>query len=478
MRIVSTLIALALVLTACSRDKADFTDDGRVIIDLWTYWAGFEREALDEAVEKFNTSQKRIFVKALGIADPKTKIMLATASGHPPDLALLPYYSISAFADNNALTPLNGLADAYGIHQDAFLPTFWEGCSYRGFLWGMPLTASVTALHYNKTAFREAGLDPDAPPETLQQLEAFNDLITRYRDDGSLLRIGHHPTQPGWWRTSWPRWFGGEAWDGSRKMLIDTDQWVDAANWLKSYRDRFGADKLTRLRSGFGKFASPQNPFFSGKAAMIHQGIWMDNFVNQYAQPDFEYGVAPFPAAEGSGQAFTSIAEPDNMIIPRGAKHPQEAFEFLAFLVQQEIIEELSIKHKKLTPLRSVSADFFERHPHPYIAEFQRIAASPFCVNRVQIPHYQQFQSEITEAIDAILQGRALPKEALAAAQTKQQATLEKQLQRWNRVETRRTAEWQAINDDLGRRAGRKERPRFSEKHSEKKRSEDAPPYL
>ncbi len=434
---------VALLLSGCSSQPNDKTEDGRTIVTYWTSWAGFEKEALDAMAEKFNSSQDKLFVKTLGISDPKTKIMLATASGQPPDITQLPYYYIAAYAENNALTPIDDLCEKQGIQEEDFIPIFWESGAYRGIQWAIPFTGSVTALHYNKKLFREAGLDPDKPPRTLEELEEMNNIIARYRQDGSIERIGHFPTQPGSWRTSWNRWFGGSSFEGSDKMMIDTPAWKATGSWLDSYPERFGADNLVKLKSGFGKFASPQNPFFTGKVAMVHQGIWMDNFIRKYAPPDFEYGLAPFPASKKSGIPYITIGESDTLTIPNGARHPEEAMVFIKFLLRQDNLEELSLKHRKMTALKRVSSSFLERHEHPFVEAFIDMAKSRYAFNRIAIPHYLQYQTDMTVAIDEILYRRSSIDEALASAQERQQDVLEKQLRRWKRVEEARMREWQ-----------------------------------
>ena len=75
---------------------------------------------------------------------------------------------------------------------------------------------------------------------------------------------------------------------------------------------------MFQLRGAFGNFASPDNPFFNGKVAMIMQGVWMNNFIKNYAPSDFEYGAAAFPEeTEHPGAPMTS-AETDILVIPTG----------------------------------------------------------------------------------------------------------------------------------------------------------------
>ena len=168
-----------------------------VEVTLWTNWAGFEKEALDGIVEDFNRSQDEVRVRCLNVSQLERKLLLATAGGNPPDLAALPYGALPVYAENNALIPLDRFCAEAGITRDQYIDIFWEISPHRGHLWALPITASVTALHWNKKLFREAGLDPEQPPRSLEELEAMNETITRLRPDGTIAVLGHFPAEPG-----------------------------------------------------------------------------------------------------------------------------------------------------------------------------------------------------------------------------------------------------------------------------------------
>ncbi|MDQ8182774.1 extracellular solute-binding protein [Pelagicoccus sp. SDUM812005] len=440
------LAALALLLASCSPRDRTRTEDGRTIVTLWTSWAGTERAGIDAVVEDFNGSQSEIFVRTLNITDPQTKIMLATAGGNPPDIAIMNNQFIAPYAENNALTPLDGLCSTADITPERFVETFWETATYRGRTWAIPLTCSVTTLHYNKKIFREVGYD--RPPETLEELERINDLITQKRDDGSISRIGHFPLEPGWWRPEWSNWLGLGSYDGQDRMLFLDSGWQKAAAWLASYHQRFGKDELIKLRSGFGRFSSPQNPFFDGKVAMVLQGIWMNRFIETFAPDDFEYGCAPFPASQDAGIPYYAIADVDQAVIPKGADHVPEAFAFMRYLIEQGGLEKLALAHGKLTSLKAVSPDFYDKHDHPYLQVHLDIANSGYAKARPQLAQYQNYFTDVNEAANSLLYGLVTPAEGLAQLQERQQKALDKKQLRWSRVEESYQALWQKQIDE------------------------------
>ena len=435
------LVGLLAVLAGCA-GSGERDEKGKVVLEYWEKWTGHEKEAIARRVEAFNRSQDKIHVRMLTVSRIDQKMMLATAGGVPPDVVGLWAVNLPSYSENNALLPLDRLAAEFGISEGNYLPVIWKLCNYRGFLWSLPSTPSVVALHWNKDAFREAGLDPERPPRTLAELEEFNEKITRKNPDGSLERIGHMPQEPAWWMRDFPTWFGHPVWDGGDRMRMDDDACRKFFGWLESYPRRFGGPEMYKLRGAFGNFASPENPFFTGKVAMVMQGVWMDGFIKKFARPGFRYGVAPFPEPVEHPGAPLTVAETDILVIPAGAKHPRESMEFIAWLQRRENMEALCLEQKKISPLREVSADFLARHEHPYLRTFQELAASPRALPALTIPTFREFENDLSVYTNLVLLGRMEGEAARMEMSARQQKALDAKLNRWNRVAPVRTAEW------------------------------------
>ena len=399
-----------LCLAACSRPGPG---NGRVVLKYWEKWTGAEASAMQRVVDQFNSSQDRIAVEYLSMSSVDRKTLVATAGGDPPDVAGLWVFNIFSFADRDALMPLDGF-----IQADGYRPEQWKArysavyadmCEYRGRIWALPSTPATTALHWNKRLFREAGLDPERPPRTLIELDQFAEKLTR-RDSrsGAIVQLGFLPQEPGWFAWSFPKWFGGEYWDGTDITIGKRAENLECYRWVESYTRKYGLAQVREFTSGFGNFASPLNPFMSGKLAMELQGVWMDNFINQFA-PGLEYGVAPWPMVR-SGQEDFTVADSDMLAIPRGAKHPKEAWEFIRFIssinpkAQSEAelrgMELLCYLQKKHSPLREWSPFFEQHHPHRYVALFRRLAESPNAIHIPKIGIWQEYNRELSSVFE------------------------------------------------------------------------------
>lgn len=462
------LIVLPILLfNGCVQKPDDHTPDGRVIVDYWEKWTGFEQDAMQSVVDDFNTSQTNVFVRLLAVSGIENKLMLATAGGNPPDIAGLWSHSLVSFSEKGALVPLDGFIRKAGITKEDYIPVFWDLCSFRGFIWGLPSTPATLALHWNKKMFRDAGLDPNRPPRSIAELEAMNEILTvvsierngtkekvRYcdltaeekeRKAFELIQAGHLPTVPGWWNQMWGFWFGGNLWDGERTLTADSPENIAAYEWVQSYPKRFGVNNMLAFGATFGNAASPQNPFLSGLVAMNLQGVWMQNFINKYA-PELEWAAAPFPSSDPDRFPNVTIVECDTLVIPKGARHPREAFEFIRYVNTQGPMEKLTLGQRKFSPLARLSDEYIRRHPNPYIGVFIDLAKSPNARFCPRLSIWLEYRDELTVAANRSETMTATPADSLGDVQKRSQSKFDRVNRRWDKIKDSRIKEWEACS--------------------------------
>ncbi|MEO6003820.1 MAG: ABC transporter substrate-binding protein [Opitutus sp.] len=456
-------LVFALVLSATA-SAASGDRSGRVVINYWEKWSGFEAEAMQAIIDDFNRSQERIEVRMLSISPIDTKLMLAASGGNPPDVAGLWEYSIPDFAEKGALLPLDEALAEAGLGAEHYVPSYWELCRHRGFTWALPSTPGCVALFYNKRLFREVGLNPDQPPRTFAEVEAMSRRLTRVelerngrrvrisfdeltvpeRQSGkySIVQIGHQPADAGMFVSAWGFWFGAKYYDGDRRILADDAGNLAAFRWLRETMTTYGVDQLKNFGASFGQSQSAVSPFLAGKGAMVVQGPWYPNFIEKYA-PDLEWGVTPFPAAPGvADNAPMTLIIADMLVIPRGAKHPREAFEFLRYTQQREVAEKLARLQRKFTALREVSPEFIATHPNPANRLFSELSRSP---NARAVPKLSIWRDYDIEMSVAALNVRYLlktPEQALAEVQKRVSWRFDRVMRRWDVVGDERLAEW------------------------------------
>jgi multiple sugar transport system substrate-binding protein len=414
---------------------------GRVIVDYWEKWGGAEAAAMQAVIDDFNATvgkAKGIYVRYLSMSDIQRKTLVSTAAGVPPDIAGIFEAQVAQYASLDALEPLDELAREHGITPVLYKPVYWKMCTFRGRLWGLISTPSSLGVVYNKRIFREnadalrvAGCDPSRAPRTIEELDRYAQALEQRdpRNPSRLLRAGFLPLEPNWYINYYCYYFGGDLYDpASDRITFATDPRVRRCfDWMQSYPRRLGVDAVSeQFASQSTGFASTQNPFFAGRIAMTLQGPWMASFLQRY-RPDlcevivpgalepflpralrvhnYDWAVAPFPCEVPADETLPTDRRPaycggDVMVIPRGARHVREAFEFIAYVNRQDVSEKLCAAQNKLTPLRAVSADFLRAHPNPYIHVYDKIASSPLAKGPQQVAVFP----EITEQVNYMTQ--------------------------------------------------------------------------
>lgn len=434
------VMLVGVLMVSCGRGD-ERTADGRLVIDYWEKWQGFEKDAMGAVVDKYNASQDKVFVRYVSQSQIDRKLLLATAGGNPPDVAGFWSHTVVAYAEKGALMPLNRLMERDGLKREDYIPSIIKTCEYKDFVWGLPTTPASVALHYNKKLFREAGLDPERPPRNLAELDEYALKLTKRDASGKITQMGFLPTDPNWWSPMWGYYFGADlASEDGRKIAVDSPQGRAAYEWLAKFMDAYGREDVRQFESGLGQFASADNSFMSGRLAMQVQGVWMSKFIDQYA-PDLEWGVAPFPVPFDSEQGMTLI-ECDMLVIPKGAKHVEEAWDFIKFTQKQENMELLNLGQSKFSPLAQVSEEFYAKHSNPNIRLFRGLAQSPDARAVPGMLAWDEYRNELGVVFEEVWVRGTPPEVALKRLEDRIQPRLDRANRSWDRVAEQRLKEW------------------------------------
>ena len=116
----------------------------------------------------------------------------------------------------------------------------------------------------------------------------------------------------------------------------------------------------------------------------------------------------------------------DVLVIPKGAKHKKEAFEFIAYMNSQPAMEKLCNAHCKISALSHVSEDFLNHHKNPFIREFERLAAGPGARGTPSVPIFPAVAEEMGNFIQNLAYLRVTPEQGLAEMQQRLRAKLDR----------------------------------------------------
>jgi ABC-type glycerol-3-phosphate transport system substrate-binding protein len=329
-----TVVAMAMLLTAgCSSNPVPA---GREEVVFWHFWGGRDRPVVEEIVERFNASQDRYWVRAIAMPGNNLdlKFFLSVAGGDPPDLLNQDDPIVADWAHRGALVPLDELATAEEIATlgEWLFPAARQLATYNQRLYAMPNGLDIRALFYNKTVLDEHDL---APPTTIAELDHIAETIAPASETSELARVGYLPNPRRLW--AWGAVFGGRFFDpnaaaADNMVTADDPQIVAALEWMAGYSQRYGASRVAAFQSGDQALTGASFPLVTNRRyALIMDGQWRVRDLAELSgnQTD-EFGVVPLPAPDG-GRQRAGWVNGNFFVVPRGARQPNGAWEFMKF---------------------------------------------------------------------------------------------------------------------------------------------------
>jgi ABC-type glycerol-3-phosphate transport system substrate-binding protein len=306
----------------------------KTVIELYSVFSGKEHAGWIKTAEAFEASQADIGVKITyspGHAE-NPKLLTAVAGGAAPDLAQMTPFSTPQYVELGVMTEITPYMQEAGLTQDQFFTPAWNDMNYQGKIWQMQWDADPNfPFFWNKQIFEDVGLDPDKPPKTIEEVDAYTAKINQTKG-GRVTRIGIIPwDQYGFGNSlfTWGWAFGGEFYDPSKEEVTpDNDYVVKALEWMAASAKKVGGPEKVSV--------TPPNlqlhPFGAGNIGM--SALVVPNYVDIKKNAKFEIGTGLLPyappgaKAPGAGAWFGGWA----LFIPRGAKNPDAAFQFMKYV--------------------------------------------------------------------------------------------------------------------------------------------------
>jgi sn-glycerol 3-phosphate transport system substrate-binding protein len=144
-----------------------------VKVTLWHSMASQELTTLNNLADKFNASQSDVQVSLVAQTGyPATLAAFTTAlsGGGLPDIVQMENVDLQLMIDSKSIVPVQSAVEADHYDLSDFLPSSLAYYTVGGALQAMPFNISTQVLYYDKGAFTRAGLDPDTPPKTLDEV--------------------------------------------------------------------------------------------------------------------------------------------------------------------------------------------------------------------------------------------------------------------------------------------------------------------
>ena len=343
------------------------------------------------------------------------KVLTAHKAGKPPTSAILLSTDTFTLADEGAIAPIDDFVktDADRAWLKSFFPAFLLNGQFDNKTWGVPFQRSTVVLYWNKELFKEAGLDPNKPPQTWAETISMGQKLTKKDASGKVTQWGIQVPSSGF-----PYWLfqGFSTQNGAilanpagNAVKYDDPKVVDALQYWVDLSRKHGIHP-----PGVVEWGTTPRDFMERKVAMI----WTTtgNLTNIRSNAKFDFGVAMLPAGERRG----SPTGGGNFFIFKKATAAEQtgAYKFAQWLTQPERAAQWSID----TGYVAVSPAAYETDAlKKYAADFP-----PALVARDQLPHAvaelsthdnQRVTKALNDGLQAALTGAKTPEQAMKDAQ-------------------------------------------------------------
>ena len=283
--------------------------------------------------DDFNAEQDKIKVIVEVYGDNYGEVLkLALNSGEAPDIfELAGGVTTAQIASSGQAEPL----DAYitdDLRRD-FSPSAFNNndFSYEGQIYAIPEQTRYTRLHYNKTLFEKAGLDPNTPPQTLEEMYDYAKKITE-AGKGEFYGFGL-PIKSG---STWERNIDNVAILSGLTGPYGFDFTQGKFDFVKQapiieYFAKMYKDKLMIPGSETMDIEMIRANFSTDKIGMYMDGSWTVNMYNNEQKVDTNWETALVPLPDGTKRAKDYQTLALGRCIYSGSKVKEEAFEVLKY---------------------------------------------------------------------------------------------------------------------------------------------------
>jgi sn-glycerol 3-phosphate transport system substrate-binding protein len=256
-------------------------------------------QVVDGIIADFMKENPDIKVNAIyagNYNDARIKALAALSSGQPAQLSVMFSIDIYELIEQDAIVAFDDIvtSDEDKKWLDSFYPSLMENGRTGGKTWGIPFQRSTIVMYYNKDAFRAAGLDPEKPPATWDELVAAGKKLTKA--DGSQWGL-MIPS------TGYPYWmFGALAMQNGQVLMngAGNETFYDApatVEALQFWKDLGAKHKV--MPQGTIEWGTLRQNFLEGNTAIMWHSTGNLTTVKDNAK--FDFGVAMLPANKRRG---------------------------------------------------------------------------------------------------------------------------------------------------------------------------------
>jgi sn-glycerol 3-phosphate transport system substrate-binding protein len=391
-------------------------------IQWWHSMGGALGEWVNDLARDFNASQKDYKVVPTfkgSYAESMTAGIAAYRGGNAPHMIqVFEVGTATMMAAKGAIVPVAQVMNQAGLKFDPSIYVPAVAGYYtapNGQMLSYPFNSSTPVFHYNKDAFKAAGLDPDSPPKTWPEVALA----------AAKLKASGHKCP---FTTSWISWTQLESFSAWHNVLYATKNngfgGTDTRLAFNSPLHVRHVENLANMaKSGLFVYKGRENKadatFVSGECAMITGSSALSGGVKRNSKFAAGIGTLPYyPDVPGAPQ--NTVIGGASIWVMAGKK-PEEykgVAHFLNYLSKPEVAA-ASHQRTGYLPVTKASfeltekAGFYKQNPGYDVSVNQMVRKTTDKSRGVRLGNFVQIRTIIDEELEGVWQGNKQAKEAL-----------------------------------------------------------------
>ncbi|MDG0792618.1 ABC transporter substrate-binding protein [Cohnella ginsengisoli] len=311
-------------------------------IVFWNSFTGEIYKTLEEIIAEYNASQNKVHVTSQfqGTYDETlTKFKSSMASGSGPDVLHMYEAGTRYMLDSGYAVPVQDYAAADGFDLNQLNDMARSYYTVDHALWSMPFNYGQAVLFYNKTAFEEAGLDPESPPRTYAEFkDAAQKLMVK--KNGKVTRYGATISVYGWFMEQLiagqgKLYVNNDNGRSGRATALEADKNGALLNVFKEWQSFAKQESVVN----FGKdLSAGYQAFVAGKVAMLPFVSGYYNYATAAINGKFKLGVGYFPMLDKTAEGGSLLAGASFWMIDHKDEAKKKAsWEFIKYMASKEV---------------------------------------------------------------------------------------------------------------------------------------------
>lgn len=315
-----------------------------VTIKYQTVWnVGTPNDIVTPAVQMFNDKfGPNLKAELVAVPAVEASMLTAMAGGTAPDVYHYGPDPTGLYA-RGVIQPLDDLIGGVsGFDPNIYLPEQWAGETWNGKKMGIPALEGsfLPAFIWNKKLVQEAGLDPEKPPTTWDEIRSWASKLTKKDTSGNIVQLGFDSLDAaGSLVQQWCQVADAAPIDqDKRKFSFDQEKLVKALELVATFWKDAGVEKVSSLAQQWAYWLGPANSGFgNGARALVLDGAWAPGQLKNVAKDKtWQFGYTWAPCLTNPGKKFLAFGGHREMM-PKSCKIPAEAIKLMTYLTSLEV---------------------------------------------------------------------------------------------------------------------------------------------